>query len=507
MLKELITVDEKEMMDYYRRNYAFYSNAKPVTPLDTILTEWESAKIKLFQLFGNELIITKSIDYKRSTAELTKDIVDMKSSFITYGREGHTCREFVNNWINWVNSFFPYNVDNRLNIVLTDLVANNIGLASNSYQGNTIEVPMPNGKIYKITQGTKVLRALGKISEAYHIEGFEDFRICHSLILNNKIAKGTLTLSIHPLDYWTMSDNDCGWTSCMNWQEQGSYRQGTIEMMNSSCIIVAYLSVKTPMTIGNNQWSNKRWRQLFIVNKNLIMGIKSYPSENEILTKEILNWLADLASTNLGWTYEPELGYYEKGKITCAGNTKYTHFYTKLMYNDITSGWNAPIPSYINGTFLKDPETYILDYSGKSQCVSCGKELGDWAIGASLCCRECDSVAVCDNCGGLTLNDEIYIVGDSTLCHYCYHEETGRCDCCEEDFWLEDLNSIYIAVGADDKAAYVSNDTVSFCTECYNRLHSQIPIFNEGTLITLQDLKAVEPDLVPFSLNLSLIHI
>ena len=38
-----------------------------------------------------------------------------------------------------------------------------------------------------------------------------------------------------------MSDNDYGWDSCMGWMNEGEYRLGTVEMMNSPCIVVAYI--------------------------------------------------------------------------------------------------------------------------------------------------------------------------------------------------------------------------------------------------------------------------
>ena len=76
------------------------------------------------------------------------------------------------------------------------------------------------------------MRVLSKIATAYNLPGFEDFRIAQSLVTNQANLKGYITLSIHPLDYMTMSDNNCGWDSCMSWQEEGCYRQGTVEMMN-----------------------------------------------------------------------------------------------------------------------------------------------------------------------------------------------------------------------------------------------------------------------------------
>ena len=93
------------------------------------------------------------------------------------------------------------------------------------------------------------------------LEEFEDFRIKHSRILSEKEFIGRLSLSIHPLDFMTMSDNDSDWSSCMSWRTCGSYRRGTVEMMNSPCVVVAYLSASKPMVLDRGshfKWNIKK---------------------------------------------------------------------------------------------------------------------------------------------------------------------------------------------------------------------------------------------------------
>ena len=57
------------------------------------------------------------------------------------------------------------------------------------YHENSVEIPLPNGKKYKLQEGCKPMKAIGKIAQAYGIEGFEEFRLAHSLCLNTKKAK------------------------------------------------------------------------------------------------------------------------------------------------------------------------------------------------------------------------------------------------------------------------------------------------------------------------------
>ena len=56
----------------------------------------------------------------------------------------------------------------------------------------------------------------------------------------------------------------------MSWFEKGEYRQGTVEMMNSECVVVAYLESTTNMTIRDGEWNSKRWRELFVVDENVL---------------------------------------------------------------------------------------------------------------------------------------------------------------------------------------------------------------------------------------------
>ena len=46
------------------------------------------------------------------------------------------------------------------------------------------------------------------------LEDYETVRLAQSQLLNNAFCQGTLTLSISPIDFVSMSDNDCGWAVC-----------------------------------------------------------------------------------------------------------------------------------------------------------------------------------------------------------------------------------------------------------------------------------------------------
>jgi hypothetical protein len=121
----------------------------------------------------------------------------------------------------------------------------------------------------------------------------------------------------------------------MTWQPRGDYCQGTVEMMNSEAVVVAYLEASDPMTINNENWSNKKWRELFIVNKDIITEVKPYPYTNEDLTTKSLNWLRELCAQADFSNYDKNITEYRHGSTFLYGHRELRiNFYTNMMYND-----------------------------------------------------------------------------------------------------------------------------------------------------------------------------
>ena len=268
-LTDAITNEEYKMLDYYRQSYVSDNNlySSYISTENLLKQGWVDAKQTLYKMFGEQLIISKEFEYIKEDDEIYAEMSDMTSDYKKYGRQGRSGTPFIiafESWIDknihvdwsWDNDsiyFDKINMDSNTYYDLRSLVDTET-LVKNEYKGSKFSIPLPDGKTYTVTPGTKAIRALSVIAKAYEIPGFEDFRICHSLIHNQKKIKGNLFLSIHPLDYWTMSDNNCGWESCMSWSGHGGYRQGTVEMMNSPWVVVAYINSDDKyLSIGDNR--------------------------------------------------------------------------------------------------------------------------------------------------------------------------------------------------------------------------------------------------------------
>lgn len=422
--------EEMKLISYFRHNFVDNNFSYHFCSNEYFLRFWEQAKSEhLFKLFNGNLVLTKEVTFKKTSNELSNSIEDLLK-----GKNEKKTDVFVYYFNNFIKSydfaklFSSHNEYNYARVQLSSLLSVE-DLVNNIYSGDTVSIPFPDEKEYVLQKGCKTMRALSKIAQAFNIEGFEDFRLCHSLIFNDKDIKGELSLSIHPLDYITMSYNSSNWDSCLNW-EDGIYRLGATEMMNSPCVVVAYLSSKTPMSIDNFSWNNKKWRQLFVVNKDIIAGIKGYPYHNGELTKTAIKWIKELAKENLNWEYREieKTQPYELPVILPNGEESYINAISGgYMYND----WGTiPYHFVACGESIKY-SSHLIDYSGITECVVCG-ETGDFYAADSLVCLDCEPHSYCELCGEEIEEKNTFVVDDHEICQVCFEDRAIECCACGE---------------------------------------------------------------------------
>ena len=451
MYFERLSELDKSRIENYIKAYAQHSTSEKMAPLQDILKPWDEAKSGyLSTIFKDNLIITKPIQFQEGETELLDKVEDMLYA-------DYRCDQFMDEIKNIYRRYRDLewnNPDKKIWYAISHLFST-IVLAQNKvdYTG-TIPIKDIN---YKIQEGAKPMRIITKIANAYGIglipdengvSDLEYFRRVHSQVLNNKMLYGDLCLSIHPLDYMTMSDNDCGWESCMSWENDGEYKQGTVEMMNSPCVVVGYLTSSSSYKFGcdiNDEWNSKKWRCLFIVDKDFIINIKGYPYENSNLVKASIIELAKLA----GWgEIEPlKYEYYEKyteyryKKMPCSigGRAVAIDFCTQAMYNDFGNGHYIALNPYET----KDIIEFHYNDSGVSECVWCGNtdedQIGMNYNTGALCCSNCDETYYCDCCDdALHGSDSYYTTAEGCkVCEYCWEERTER-DITNDSYYLRE---------------------------------------------------------------------
>lgn len=344
--------------------------------------------------------------------------------------------------------------------------------------------------IFKLYKGAFSADEWAKINEQ-----IEEVELIVSRVLNTSKIKGTLCLSIHPMDFMTLSDNANRWTSCMSWGDEGCYRAGTLEMLSSSNVIVAYLKsdkVWHPCYGEDYLWASKKWRELFVITPFMIAGIKGYPYHSSPTEVATIKAIAELAEKNWGIEYDLEYIIREDCSETdefykCKARfideetgseifkDHFPYFECNEMYND-TSGNNITVCYKKNLGYNSFPN--MVYYGECAYCINCGTELENDFEGNTLSCYSCRNTEICEECGCLIENDDTYWVDGHTYCR----------DCIDLYFQYDDVAGEYI-----DK-----NDAIKFSflrTDMFGDPYKVNYTTNINTLATY-DIELVDFDVV-----------
>lgn len=434
-LTEKLLPADKEALE------AFITSETSVKPIDIdyILRYWDKSKQKLFKLLDNQFVY--EVPYSLNPDEYAEErAIRCKAN--------ETLHSLIYEFALRITRYVYHYFEDNLNIIFLSTEKENelyhtiCGDGRKSYTGsftNTLlryfcvevaeettkweiilgdNIGVPENKRFRIEEGTKATRVLQVLAKAVKpyvsdstyndlIRLKDEIAVEYSRILNDLKAGGTLCISILPIDYLTMSVNSCDWTSCLNFYK-GGHRAGAAELMNSNCVVCAYMKSNSNeyQIDETHSCSNKKWRQLFVVTKDILCCGKPYPYANENFTFIILEKLRYLVKKNWNVTYKYGMQTYADTVSTFSSphipafrhnpTAKKIVFSTKAMYND----WDS---SYDYFYCYRNPikKSYILSLSGKNVCLCCGKEDYlplykdfDWRIRAkdyrSHICRDCE---------------------------------------------------------------------------------------------------------------------
>lgn len=461
----LTAQDKKYIIEYIETWGGVNSPIKLKASLDYILREWNKSKQTLFNIFGEKLMLEKEIQVEDGDNKKVREVNEYLYS--------------TNPGINFITNLrrlFESDTTYFENTYATRHAIYNLTQAYQLFTNRVVKgftYHNKNGKVVKVPEGAKVMKVLQKMAKEFDLPDFELFRNHVSRITEVRKSKIKFTLSIHPLDYMTMSDNANCWESCMNWtQGPGSYRAGTIEMMNSPLVVVAYITTK-PYNPANTsiEWTSKSWRELIIVHPNAICSVKSYPYYNIAFDKALVNWLANLVEEKTDWRYNRKKP--QESLESCSyieawqdkedeDNHFLLDFATNAMYNDFGNTENYGIFS-INPPDNKY-RTFAINYSGLMTCMCCG-ESDYWGDDTEMVvCEDCDPPAYCYCCGErVNVNDAIEVDGE-WVCEDCYHD-LHRCLCCEDAHFDEDFTPAFIG-HIDNQTINIDYDEHYICNEC-----------------------------------------
>ena len=526
MLFEKLTNTEQDAIGAYIANYGphQYEQGSPYTAmadLSYILRHWDANKQSLYTLLGDNLVIEKQVHIEADVRAIRENLNSMRRSAKTL-RNDKTYSQIYRRFRMWIESacrrHWDYSYDfrntpeydkyreKRICWLDTDWFDTD-ALASNKYSGAECLMFFPDSdKPYQVKTGMRITRLLARVQKAYGGEYYTESDLAE---MNDLLAMArstantdfTLGLSIHPLDYMTMSDNDMNWNSCMAWKDHsGDWRQGTVECMNSPATIVAYVRNADDMTLVDGDpytWTNKSWRQLFVVDKRAVVAVKGYPFQNESVVAAILDWIKQLAKDNWHINYDVDGDITDNGDSVYVNSTKYVFTNSHnvkvgfcpcvkwgLMYNDI--GTLSRHRVLLNTEALQKEADNILREdaditielagSGPDECMWCGSSIWDGAndddddtVTSFVICFNCNGGgrrAHCACCGDRCYVDDMIYV--ESLCDYmcedCYNEHIIRDDITDIEYYDDNMTTINLAFGKHKE----NNLPVTYGDMCLN---------------------------------------
>lgn len=469
---DALTPEDKETIKDY---ISIYTGAE-VANLHITLNEWNKNKKTLYKALGHNLRVKIPIEMKKTDVDFDKELSEVYHQIFPPYRQSYTAyssaieraenKVKLNEKLCLVDDLILFLQKLRDNgkICLDDIVC--VGWLFNydniryGYIKNLPRFTVNkycfkfNNREMTIEPGQKIIKTIQKVLNFYGYDMsnglFEEFRNKVSNITTSSNIKSNLVLSIHPIDYMTMSDNNCGWSSCMSWKDNGMYSDGTIEMMNSNMVIVAYLESDNPFIVNNHIIPNKSWRMLLYVHKNILVAGKSYPYYNSELDKKVLEELYKLVNKNLKWDYKYKEQEY-KDLYSYLPNEEdqiNIHWVSKkqivivtgnAMYNDLLEDKDSVYFCYRN----IPKKGMVINASGKNTCLICGlQHYGTTSKKICNSCKENYSCYNCDNVDSSKKHFEISVVDDN---YRVYRERI--CEHCIDEYRWIPVNDIAVKKG------------------------------------------------------------
>ena len=320
-----------------------------------------------------------------------------------------------------------------------------------------------NGKRVKFNKGTKVT----KLFRFFVNESELDILIKkYATIFNQKTIKGDLCLSVHPLDYFSVSDNQCGWNSCFSVHD-GSYRISTTGLLTSPNTMVAYLSSEDVEYEAYNMsmtWNNKKWRTYVTMShdqKTFHIG-REYPYSNPALRQKVVEMIADLTG----------LEYQEVDR--------------EIYINTPDAFYNDGFYYLYEATNIEDSERIDeLDIAEDCYCMECGTTYDLEGVNG-MCCFSChpesheDYVGTCSLCDSSIFDYEDYTYVSSCgeyVCECCSPKLT-YCQECDEVYIGEDEPLVEVYHRKEDR--YYIIEMCSHCLKDAMEHDSIVYVVKEG---------------------------
>jgi hypothetical protein len=292
----------------------------------------------------------------------------------------------------------------------------------NSLQKDTII----NNKKYP--KGMKISRIFRQIMDDMD---FKTIDMLYSNLLQTLFARGNLCLSIDPIDFLTMGDNACHWSSCHSLG--GEFRGGLLSLLVDNCTIVCYLESSNKFIYNGIHLNNKKWRQLVHINTEDKIAVfnTQYPFEHRLIFNELVTIIKNLFQEE-SYLHQLCPNTTNAMKILDDYNPspdEPLHF-NDLLIRKINGSYENDIVNIIdtNKEFYLPNKKIIVGNTPK--CPICGEKVV--SIHKSMECSFCNPLEYCCTCAVPFHNEELHLIDSELYCDTCFDNEFTYCEKCDD---------------------------------------------------------------------------
>ena len=182
---------------------------------EDLLVYWEQNKNKyLWDLMGHELIKSRRFSYSATSDDILQkmeDFVEHWGSFVDVFLDALYKSFEVTRYQDWFRrntreDSLEYHERYTYLGTIARAINNSCILMTTRFEDSCSCTHPTNGKKYSITPGQKIMKVLGDLAQMLNMKDqFEQYRIAHSQVLNQKTITGELALYIHQTTYFDSS--------------------------------------------------------------------------------------------------------------------------------------------------------------------------------------------------------------------------------------------------------------------------------------------------------------
>lgn len=239
-----------------------------------------------------------------------------------------------------------------------------------------------------------------------------------SRAIQNQSIKGIICVSVHPLDFLSVSDNCHKWTSCHALDSDMCC--GNLEYMVDKSTFIAYIKAPEDMLIsnfGDVKWNSKKWRALCHMSdeKNRIVMNKQYPSYQTGIESFFNRFFVEIFKNNsfAVWASSNNIS-------NLAYNSE--KFYTDLEFSNV--GFDFGLRSE------------RVNIGATAPCLKCGEK--PLFFNHIALCKECGNGFICNCCDNICSGPQ-HMTLDGIVCSSCYEHDYVACSQCGDMIYHDNV--------------------------------------------------------------------